>query len=101
MRKRFRAQVLPTGLDVLSSDLCRQRRAMGQQGREVRGALLVLPMSAKSLAASGRVLRTWPCSAEGTRRKESTSKQDENLRDERRIDDRPFRRGLPKQRRGP
>ena len=41
MRERFSTQVLPQGLDVLGSDLCRRGRAKRQQGREVRGAHII------------------------------------------------------------
>ena len=48
MGERLSAQVLPKGLDVLSSDLRRRRRAKGERSGERTSS--VLPMSAKSLA---------------------------------------------------
>ena len=59
MRERFSTQVLPKGLDVLSSNLCR-RRAKGQQGREVRGAHIISATDVREELGKGSLsIQSW------------------------------------------
>ena len=54
MGERLSAQVFPKGLDVLSSDLRRWRRARGQKGREVRGARIISATNVSEELGKGR-----------------------------------------------